>query len=196
MLNRTIERYIYIYIILAREYRTGPVLTHKRWVDVPLSITDDTATLSRTVNRLATKKQKRGERKLEKHGPLHGMRPRFAAHARGKYEERSPIVSIREKFNPVARGSPPTSPRCYTLYRSSTALVIWLPGWRINTSCRDIVSRFRKSIANTCASAWPDRVPTIRFVFLPGPDLPPHLASPPSLARPPNRRTENREILF
>lgn len=155
---------------------------------MPLSITDDTATLSRTVNRLATKKQKRGERKLEKHGPLHGMRPRFAAHARGKYEERSPIVSIREKFNPVARGSPPTSPRCYTLYRSSTALVIWLPGWRINTSCRDIVSRFRKSIANTCASAWPDRVPTIRFVFLPGPDLPPHLASPPSLARPPNQR--------
>lgn len=76
---------------------------------MPLSITDDTATLSRTVNRLATKKQKRGERKLEKHGPLHGMRPRFAAHARGKYEERSPIVSIREKFNPVARGSPPTS---------------------------------------------------------------------------------------
>lgn len=98
------------------------------------------------------------------------MRPRFAARARGSpYSIREEIESSRARksanLSAVVRAP---------LYRSSTAPVTRPANQYLMP--RYIVSRFRKSIANACASAWQDRVPTIRFVFLPGPD-------PPSLSR-------------
>lgn len=98
------------------------------------------------------------------------MRPRFAARARGSpYSIREEIESsrARKSANLSAMVRAP-------LYRSSTAPVTRPANQYLMP--RYIVSRFRKSIANACASAWQDRVPTIRFVFLPGPD-------PPSLSR-------------
>lgn len=120
---------------------------------------------------------------------------RDAAYARGKCEERPPSPprsyplarnsiqsreEVRQPLHGAVRGAVPTEHGSGNL----------ATGWRINTLCRDIVSRFRKSIANTFALPRGGIV-FQRFVscFCPDP-----ISLSLSLARSANRRRENREI--
>lgn len=111
------------------------------------------------------------------------MRPRFAARARGSpYSIREEIESSRARksanLSAVVRAP---------LYRSSTAPVTRPANQYLMP--RYIVSRFRKSIANACASAGSCSNDSFRVSARTRSSLSLSLVSA-------NRRTENCEILF